>query len=116
MSNACALVRVTSGKHIVMSSGARKLMVCVALYSEAKSNQVINFVISFISQELRGPHDVINLATIFDLSYENARHSVISVPEKAVSHGDIRVNTFKGIVRVVGEVDEYDTIMIDEKN
>ncbi len=59
-------------------------------------------------QELRGPHDTINLGMIFDLPYESGRNSVMTLPQQVVAHGDVRANTYKGIVRVVGEVQPLD--------
>lgn len=51
-------------------------------------------------QELRGPHDVMNLGILFDIPQEHSRHAVTSVAEETVAHGDTRARAFKGIVRV----------------
>lgn len=40
---------------------------------------------------------------IFDLPTECGRKAVTTWPEKVAAHGDIRANTYKGIVRVVGD-------------
>lgn len=50
---------------------------------------------------------------IFDLPYECGRKAVTNWPEKAAAHGDIRANTYKGIVRVVGDAPMADQ---DEKS
>ena len=53
--NALALTRATRGKGIVVSSSARSAF------------------------ELRGPYDVINMATLFGLSEQNAKVSMLSL-------------------------------------
>ena len=44
---------------------------------------------------------MINLGTVFDLPYESSRLAVTKWSQEAVSHGDIRTNTHKGIVRII---------------
>ena len=81
ISNACRLSRQTAGKHLIVSSSAVKNI------------------------ELRGAKDVENLATVFGLRYETARAAVSGTPSSTVKHSDIRLNTTKGIVRVI-EIDQ----------
>ncbi|CDF36234.1 unnamed protein product [Chondrus crispus] len=76
IANAGAICRATRGKHLIMSSGARSEM------------------------ELRGPQDIINLGILFDIPQEHSHNAVKKVAGEAVAHGNIRSQTYKGIVRV----------------
>lgn len=54
----------------------------------------------FFSQELRAPLDVINLGIVFGIPQQFSRDLVIKNGQAAVTHGDIRARTHKGIIRV----------------
>ena len=82
VANAAALARLTN---VAVASGARKLI------------------------ELRGAHDVANLATVFGLQADAARSAVVDTPAQIVRRADVRRNTTKGIVRVV----DPDVVMQD---
>lgn len=71
--NAAVLLRATVGKQLITSSGATSAM------------------------ELRGPHDIINLGLLFNLSQEQARLSVCRFSGEVVKHGDARAHSHKGI-------------------
>jgi hypothetical protein len=58
-------------------------------------------------QEIRGPHDVVNLGRLFGLSSEHSRNGVMRTSEEVVSHGDIRSRTYKGILRPVEGSDHH---------
>lgn len=62
--------------------------------------QLFSFSYLTRSQELRGPHDVMNLGILFDIPQEHSHNAVKKVPEEAVAHGRTRAQTHKGIVRV----------------
>jgi RNase P/RNase MRP subunit p30 len=64
-----------------------------------------------ILQEIRGPHDVVNLGRIFGLSSEYSRNGVTQTSEEVVSHGDIRSRTYKGILRPVDGSDNRGSII-----
>lgn len=57
-------------------------------------------------QQLRGPHDVINLGSVFGMDGERSRQAVCGTSEAAVAHGDVRRNTHKGIIRKLSSVPE----------
>jgi ribonuclease P/MRP protein subunit RPP1 len=63
--NACSLVRATGGRNIIVSSDAR------------------------VAMEVRGPHDVANLATFFGLNQADARHAISTNPRSAMLHAGI---------------------------
>lgn len=54
---------------------------------------------SILSQQMRGPHDVINLGSLFGMNSERSRQAVCDASEAAVAHGDVRKSTHKGILR-----------------
>lgn len=73
--NAQALCRETRGRNIIISSSARSAM------------------------ELRGPHDVINLATMFGLSQQQAQQAISGNVAAAVQHAAER-KAYKGVLSI----------------
>lgn len=71
--NALALTRATRGKGIVVSSSARSAF------------------------ELRGPYDVINMATLFGLSEQDAKAALTTNCEAVIAHAQAR-KAYKGAV------------------
>jgi hypothetical protein len=87
-SNALALIRVTRGKNIVLTSGARDAF------------------------ELRGPYDVMNLSSLFGLTLEQARSALSRRPDALLLHARTRSSTMKGVfcsapVRALGEREQW---------
>ena len=76
-SNAANLVRATRGRGLIISSEA----------AEALS--------------LRGPHDLINLATFWGLKQEKGRDCILDNPRKVLIKADTRKNIHKGVLRVL---------------
>ncbi|KAI5079925.1 hypothetical protein GOP47_0005404 [Adiantum capillus-veneris] len=74
--NAQTLQGLTRGKNIILTSGAGN------------------------SMDLRGPNDVANMATLFGLSREAAKHSVSKNCEDAIVRGLERKRTYKSTVIV----------------
>jgi ribonuclease P/MRP protein subunit RPP1 len=109
--NAVSVSRVTLGKQTILSSGARDPMVGqpnvqrlprrtpVFHRSRSARRSVTDCRFSPFAQQLRGPHDVINLGHVFGIDAERARHAACGAGEAAVAHGDTRANTHRGIVR-----------------
>jgi ribonuclease P/MRP protein subunit RPP1 len=62
ISNAQGLVRATRGRQIILSGGASRAL------------------------DLRGPHDIINLASLFAMSPDRARDALTVAPRKAIKH------------------------------
>mmetsp|Transcript_40678 Transcript_40678/g.68105 ORF Transcript_40678/g.68105 Transcript_40678/m.68105 type:complete len:285 (+) Transcript_40678:246-1100(+) len=52
------------------------------------------------AMELRGPYDVVNLASLFELNTNAAKAALASQCERVLAHGAAR-KTFKGIIQVV---------------
>lgn len=75
ISNAVALVRALRGRNIVLTSAAASLL------------------------HLRGPHDVINLALLFNLDLQQARDAVVGTPAAVVQHACSR-RSHKGFAYV----------------
>ncbi|KAL3147192.1 hypothetical protein ABBQ32_002693 [Trebouxia sp. C0010 RCD-2024] len=71
--NALALARATGGKGIIISSGARSAF------------------------ELRGPYDVINMATLFGLSEQDAKAALTTNCEAVLAHAQSR-QAYRGTV------------------
>lgn len=70
-SNATALIRATAGKNIIISSDAYDYL------------------------QLRGPLDVINLSSLFNMNPTQARDALTSNPERALIHGGNVLNNYK---------------------
>ncbi|KAK6533110.1 hypothetical protein TWF281_007265 [Arthrobotrys megalospora] len=77
LSNATALVRATKGKGIVISSEARKAMLC------------------------RAPFDVINLATLWGLNQEKGREAIANGPRSVMIQAKMKRQSFRGVIDVV---------------
>ncbi|KAI8925613.1 RNase P subunit p30-domain-containing protein [Entophlyctis helioformis] len=73
-SNAAALVRVTKGKHIVLSSAAAHAI------------------------ELRGPFDVMNLATIFGMNMAQAKAAMTDTVRSVLLHAATRKDSYRGVL------------------
>lgn len=73
--NAQALTRATRGKNIVISSAARNCM------------------------EVRGPHEAMNLGTLFGLTEKLAKAAIEKNPADAIAHGAAR-RAFAGAVQI----------------
>lgn len=73
--NALALTRATRGKSIIISSGARSAF------------------------ELRGPYDVINMATLFGLSEQDAKAALTTNCEAVLAHAQAR-KAYRGAVLI----------------
>ncbi|KAL0035690.1 hypothetical protein WJX79_008885 [Trebouxia sp. C0005] len=73
--NALALTRATRGKGIVVSSSARSAF------------------------ELRGPYDVINMATLFGLSEQDSKAALTTNCEAVIAHAQAR-KAYKGAVLI----------------
>ncbi|KAI9217263.1 RNase P subunit p30-domain-containing protein [Blastocladiella britannica] len=71
ISNASNLLRVTKGKHVIFSSGAKSAL------------------------ETRGPLDVVNLACLFGASQDAARHSITLSCRAALIHAETRRSTYR---------------------
>jgi len=76
ISNAANLVRVTRGKNIIISSEAQKAL------------------------EIRGPYDIINLASIFGLNQALAKNCLTNNCRKVLLHSKTRKNIHKGVVSI----------------
>ncbi|KAI9004126.1 RNase P subunit p30-domain-containing protein, partial [Gaertneriomyces semiglobifer] len=74
ISNAAALVRVTKGKNILITSGAEKAL------------------------ELRGPHDVINLGSIFSMNQTLTKSSIMDNCRSILFHSATRRKTMRGVI------------------
>ncbi|KAI8920974.1 ribonuclease P/MRP protein subunit RPP1 [Powellomyces hirtus] len=74
VSNAAALVRITRGKGVLLTSDARKAM------------------------ELRGVYDVINLASIFSLPQDRAKHALDATCRAVLLHAATRKQIHRGVV------------------
>ncbi|GAO49627.1 PHP domain-like protein [Saitoella complicata NRRL Y-17804] len=77
ISNAAALTRATRSRGIIISSSAARAL------------------------ELRGPYDVINLATMWGLSQEIGRDAVGEGARAVCMHAETRGRTHKAVLRVV---------------
>ncbi|KAK6330255.1 hypothetical protein TWF730_004750 [Orbilia blumenaviensis] len=77
LSNAAALIRATKGKGIVISSEARKAMLC------------------------RAPFDVINLATLWGLNQEKGKDAISNGPRSVMIQAKIKRQSFRGVINVV---------------
>jgi len=53
----------------------------------------------FHDQELRSPHDVINLGRLLHFPQDSARDAVMQMSEEAVAHGNTRSQVDKGVLR-----------------
>ncbi|KAJ5078880.1 ribonuclease p subunit p30 [Anaeramoeba ignava] len=93
MNNILNIIKYTKGKNIIFSSGTSSLM------------------------ELRGPYDIMNLGTLFDLPFEKGKLSISKNCESAISHGYLR-KTFNGIVeqKNIEEIDEKEKWELGEQN
>ncbi|KAJ8328053.1 RNA-binding RNA processing protein rpp1 [Batrachochytrium dendrobatidis] len=74
IANAAALVRITKGKHVILSSEARHAF------------------------ELRAPADVINLASLFSLNPVNAKTALTVNVRSVLVHAATRKDTFRGVM------------------
>ncbi|KAI8827043.1 RNase P subunit p30-domain-containing protein [Fimicolochytrium jonesii] len=74
ISHAAALVQATKGKNILITSEAQKAM------------------------EIRGPYDVINLATIFGMTREQAKNALDANCRAVVLHAATRRQTHRGVL------------------
>ncbi|KAG0635646.1 RNase P subunit p30-domain-containing protein [Tuber brumale] len=75
--NAAALIRATRGRGIVISSEARRAL------------------------GVRGPFDVINLATLWGLSQGKGREAVDGLPRLVVAQAKLKRTSFRGVIDVV---------------
>lgn len=71
-----ALIKMTRGKNIILSSGASK------------------------ATDLRSPYDVANLGTLFGLNFGNAKAAVSSRAASIILRGEARRRAFRGAVAV----------------
>jgi hypothetical protein len=71
-----ALIKMTRGKNIILSSGASK------------------------ATELRSPYDVANLGTLFGLNFGNAKAAVSSRAASVLLRGEARWRAFRGAVAI----------------
>eukprot|EP00730_Choanoeca_flexa_P017774 TRINITY_DN8594_c0_g1_i3.p1 TRINITY_DN8594_c0_g1~~TRINITY_DN8594_c0_g1_i3.p1 ORF type:complete len:338 (+),score=73.98 TRINITY_DN8594_c0_g1_i3:71-1084(+) len=76
ISNAQAIVRVTKGKHVILSSGLED------------------------GRCLRSPHDVANLARLFGLSADQAWAALTTTPRHVVEHARMRRDSHRGVVAI----------------
>jgi len=76
ISNAANLVRVTRGKNIIISSEAQKAL------------------------EIRGPYDIINLASIFGLNQALAKNCLTRNCRSVLLHSKTRKSIHKGVVSI----------------
>ena len=76
ISNASNLVRVTRGRGLIISSEASNAM------------------------NLRGPHDLINLATFWGLGQEKGRQCLVDNPRNVLVKAETRKSIHKGVLRV----------------
>ncbi|KAL1921386.1 uncharacterized protein VTP21DRAFT_11102 [Calcarisporiella thermophila] len=74
ISNAQALVRVTHGKNLILSSEAQRAL------------------------ELRGPYDVINLGALFGLNQATAKDCVAANGRAVILRAETRRNTYRAVV------------------
>ncbi|KAJ3429773.1 ribonuclease p protein subunit p30 [Anaeramoeba flamelloides] len=74
-SNAINVVKYTKGKNLLIASGA---------------NDPIN---------LRGPYDVMNMATFFNIPFNQAKNILTANSESVISHGVMR-KTYFGVIKV----------------
>ncbi|KAK6504033.1 hypothetical protein TWF506_002250 [Arthrobotrys conoides] len=77
LSNAAALIRATKGKGIVISSEARKAMLC------------------------RAPFDVINLATLWGLNQDKGKEAIANGPRAVMIQAKMKRQSFRGVIDVV---------------
>eukprot|EP00045_Choanoeca_perplexa_P002910 m.27616 g.27616 ORF g.27616 m.27616 type:complete len:318 (+) comp11763_c0_seq2:77-1030(+) len=74
LANAQAIVRVTKGHNVILSSGTSD-PTC-----------------------LRSPHDVANLARLFGLSHEQAWAALTTTPRQVVEHARMRRDSHRGVI------------------
>ena len=79
ISGATALIRATRGQGIILSSEARNAL------------------------GLRGPHDVINLISLWGLGQERGKEALCEEADKVVRLARLRRETFRGVVGVVDD-------------
>ena len=91
ISNAMALVRVTRGRNIIISSGAHKLSL------------------------LRSPYDALNLGVLVGLSFEQARACLSTNCERVLEHAKTR-SLHKGFVQVESTEDLEDNSWMKTDN
>ncbi|KAJ1566145.1 Ribonuclease P protein subunit p30, partial [Cladochytrium tenue] len=86
LSNAQALVNASGGKNIIITSQAQRAM------------------------DLRGPYDIVNLATLFGLSHDQAKKCLTSNCRSVLYHAATRRDTYRGVVAMeaVSELTEAD--------
>ena len=91
--NATSLIRATRGRAIVISSEARRAL------------------------GVRGPWDVINLATVWGLGAERGREAIGEVARDVVVQAEIKRRAFRGVVDVLygGEKPVQQEKAVDEK-
>ncbi|ORY45584.1 PHP domain-like protein [Rhizoclosmatium globosum] len=76
ISNLQSILRVTAGKHLVVTSDAIRAL------------------------DLRSPHDVMNLLQVFGLPDKYARDAITTSPRSVLYHAATRRDTLKGFVSV----------------
>ncbi|KAJ3292279.1 hypothetical protein HK104_005409 [Borealophlyctis nickersoniae] len=74
ITNAAALIRVTKGKNVIITSEAQRAM------------------------EVRGPYDVINLASVFSLNQALARNCISSNCRSLLYRAATRRETYRGVM------------------
>ncbi|KAF3927486.1 hypothetical protein ABW21_db0209646 [Orbilia brochopaga] len=77
LANATALIRVTKGKGVIISSGARNAAFC------------------------RAPFDLINLATLWGLNQENGSAAITTGPRSVTLQAKMKRQSFRGVIDVV---------------
>ncbi|EEB09694.1 RNase P and RNase MRP subunit p30 [Schizosaccharomyces japonicus yFS275] len=77
INNAASLTRATRGRGILVTSEARSPLEC------------------------RGGHDVVNLATFWDMKQDNARKAIGEFARAVLLHADSRRNTYRGILKEI---------------
>lgn len=81
LSNAANIVRATRGRGLIISSEATRAM------------------------GLRGPYDLINLATFWGLPQERGRETVCENPRKVLVKAETRRGVYKGVLRITAQPD-----------
>lgn len=80
ISNAQSLIRVTKGKGIIISSEAQKAL------------------------EIRGPHDIVNMAsTLFGMSTDAARDAISTNARQVLYHAATRIKTAKAVISIASK-------------
>ncbi|GAB4820355.1 hypothetical protein N2152v2_007401 [Parachlorella kessleri] len=96
--NAQALCRETRGRNIVVSSCARTVMELRQAGSDASSLQCVA-IESLHPPPAGGPYDVMNMATLFGLTQQQAQHALSRNAEAALQHAAAR-KAYRGLLTI----------------